>query len=295
MRIIREYNRIPQKCSERFIPSHMLNAGIFAQMGVINGGISTFYGGSFIKRPGGRDYHILILTISGEGKFTMEDERSLISRAQDIFFSHAGGQGHIHHPNTDPWTFLWLQIDTNCSWLIPPFNDWGIIPVSTAERASRLHGIQESILNEELNINDEGRRVQELNAELFMIHLQRELHMQQDPRLARYQIKMNQLWKTVAGSVNLPWNLEDMSASTGISRAHLSRLCTAMYRKSPGEKVREIKMEHAKSLLEYFDCQVSDVSEVVGYENTSNFSAAFKRHFGYSPREAARRRIPSRI
>jgi transcriptional regulator GlxA family with amidase domain len=47
-------------------------------------------------------------------------------------------------------------------------------------------------------------------------------------------------------------------------------------------------MEHARAMLRTFDCQVSEVAELTGYENMSNFSAAFKKHFGYTPREVHR-------
>ncbi|QQO09617.1 helix-turn-helix transcriptional regulator [Breznakiella homolactica] len=285
MRIVREYNRIPQSCVERFIPSRMLTDTVFSKMGILNGGISTFHEGSYIKRPTKRAYHILIFTISGKGSFTMEDDTTVVTSLPDIFFSHADGQGHIHLPHTTPWTILWFQISRECAWLVPPFDDWGILTASTPEHAVRLHTIQESILSEELSTHDEGRRVQELYAELFMIYLKRELRMQQNHALGRHQVQMNRLWKAVATSLDKPWDLRDMSDFTGISRAHLSRLCMVFYGKPPGEKVREIKMEHARSLLRHFNCQVSEVSELIGYENTSSFSAAYKKHFGYSPKQ----------
>jgi AraC-like DNA-binding protein len=287
MRILREFNRIPQDCVERFIPSHILQDTVFSRTGIRQGGISTFHKGSFINRPGNRDYHILILTVSGKGTFTMEDDRSVTAVPGDIFFSHAGGQGHIHLPHTTPWVILWLQIESAGNWLIPPFEDWGIIPVSSEERALRLYGIQNSIIDEELYTHEDRDRVQQLYAELLMIYLQRELHIQQYWGLGRYQAKLNQLWQTIASSPDKPWLLKDMGKFAGISRAHLYRLCLTLYRKSPGEKVREIKMEHARALLRHFDCQVTEVAERVGYENTSNFSAAFKKYFGYPPREAA--------
>jgi AraC-like DNA-binding protein len=290
MKIIREFNRIPQDCIERFIPSHMLRDTLFSSMGIRHGGISTFHEGSLINRPGNRNYHIIILTVSGRGTFTMEDDRSVISAPGDIFFSHARGQGHIHLPHTTPWTILWLQIDSTCNWLIPPFEDWGIIPVSSTERSALLYGIQNSIIDEELYTHEDQNRIQRLYAELFMIYLQQELHIRRHYGLDRYQIKLNQLWQSIASSPGKAWSLKDMSKFAGISRAQLSRLCLTLCRKSPGEKVREIKMEHAQALLRHFDCQVAEVSERVGYENTSNFSAAFKKYFGYPPREAAGKR-----
>ncbi|MDR2072426.1 MAG: AraC family transcriptional regulator [Spirochaetaceae bacterium] len=286
MRIVNEYNRIPQDCVERFVPSHVLEDTLFSQMGLRGGGASATGSGFFIKRPGNRNYHIIILTLSGKGKFVMEDDSSALTGAGDIFFSHAQGQGHVHFPHQAPWNFLWLQFYAGNAWLMPPFTDWGILPGSSKENVPRLSSIFESILTEELHIHEDGARIQQLYAELFMIYLQRELRMKENCRLGRYRARLNQLWQTVAASAGKSWSLEEMSRFAGLSRAQLSRLCLSLYRKAPGEKVREIKMEYAQALFRHFDCQVSEAAELTGYENTSNFSAAFKRYFGYSPRKA---------
>lgn len=286
MKIEKEHNRIPQESSERFIPSHTLKDAIFSGMGIRIGGISSAQNGFVITRPGNRTYHILIITISGNGKFLMEDKTVVFSGPGDIFFSHANGQGHIHQPEAVPWVFLWLQFDTAQNWLIPPFNDWGLIPGNTPDNALKLCGILESILDEELFIRTEANRLQRLYAELFMIYLQRELHIRDNGRLNWYWNRMNQLWQAVAASPNKIWTLEIMSRFVGLSRAQLSRVCMLLYQKSPGEKVKEIRMEHVLSILMHFDCQVSEAAERIGYNNLSNFSAAFKKYFGCSPREA---------
>ena len=288
MKIEKEHNRIPQESSERFIPSHMLKEAIFSGMGIRIGGLSSAREGFVITRPGNRTYHILIVTISGNGKFIMEENTVVSSGPGDIFFSHANGQGHIHQPEVnprEPWVFLWLQFDTAQGWLIPPFDDWGLIPGNTPNNALRLSGILESILDEELFIHAEANRLQRLYAELFMIYLQRELHIRDNGRLNWYWNRMNQLWQAVAASPNKTWTLETMSDFVGLSRAQLSRVCVLLYQKSPGEKVKEIRMEHVLSILTHFDYQVSEAAERVGYSNLSNFSAAFKKYFGCSPRE----------
>jgi AraC-like DNA-binding protein len=285
MKIVNGYNRIPQGCTERFIPAYVLRDTIFSQMGIRIDGISVSNNGFLIKRPGNRDYHIMILTIAGKGKFVMEDEKFAITSMGDIFFSHAQGQGHIHFPHEVPWNFIWLQFHTDHNWLLPAFSDWGVIPGSSKENILRLNDIFESILNEELYIHEDGKRIQQLYAELFMIYLQRETGMQEDYRLGRHRARLNQLWQTIATSVNKSWNLDEMSKFSGVSRAQLSRLCLSFYRKSPGKKVREIKMDYALAMLRHFDCQVSEVAELMGYENISNFSAAFKKYFGYPPQK----------
>jgi AraC-like DNA-binding protein len=286
MLIKKEQNRIPQGNIERLIPSHVLKGTVFSGMGIRVGGLSSTQKGFTISRPRKRGYHILIMTISGKGKFLMEDNSTVLSEPGDIFFSHADGQGHIHQPQTGPWKFFWLQFNTSQNWLIPPFQDWGLIRSHDPNNAQKLGGILESIFNNEMYINAEENRLQRLYAELFMLQLQKELQLQNNDRMNRYRSRLNQLWQTVTASPNKTWTLKTMSRFAGLSRAQLSRVCVLLYRKTPGEKVKEIRMEYVFSLLKYFGYQVSEAAERVGYRNMSNFSAAFKKYFGYSPRNA---------
>ena len=290
MRILKENDRIPQGCIERFIPSHVLKDTVFSDMGIIIGGISFAQEGFVITRPGKRKYHICIMTISGNGEFIMEDNSTIISGPGEIFFSNANGQGHIHKPKTIPWVVFWLRFDVDKNWLIPPFGNCGIISANNQNNAIKLSGILESILDEELYIHPEMHRLQRLYAELFMIYFQQLLSIQtgSTKRFDRYRNRLNKLWQAIITSPGEAWLLEDMCKFAGFSRAHLSRICELLYQKSPGEKVKEIKMEHALSLLQYFDYPVSEVAERVGYMNMSNFSTAFKKYFGYPPKDTVK-------
>ena len=46
------------------------------------------------------------------------------------------------------------------------------------------------------------------------------------------------------------------------------------------------RMEHARHLLEHTELSITEISFDVGYEYPSNFTTAFKRHFGVTPKVA---------
>jgi AraC-like DNA-binding protein len=48
--------------------------------------------------------------------------------------------------------------------------------------------------------------------------------------------------------------------------------------------MQQVRMEEARRILLHTDRSVSDIAETVGYSNISNFTNAFKKHFGCSPR-----------
>ena len=51
---------------------------------------------------------------------------------------------------------------------------------------------------------------------------------------------------------------------------------------------RQLRMQKAKSLLETTGLSIIDVAMEVGYNHSSNFATAFKRHFGIAPKQARR-------
>jgi AraC-like DNA-binding protein len=286
MKIDRESNRIPRNSAERFIPAHLLEGPFFSNAGLITGGITRAGQGFVIKRPTRRRFHILIIGLEGTGRIIMEDDTESTLVAGDIFFSNAEGQGHIHEPASSPWVFIWFQFNAAKKWLKAPFEDWGIIRTNPSNYSAKIKEVFESIINEELYTKEANTRLQELYCEELLIYLERELYMKDKPRLGRYRDRMNKLWQAVSVQMDKTWTLDEMAERTALSRAQFSRLCVSLYGKSPGVKVREIKMEHSLALLRHFDCNVSEVAEMVGYEDVSNFSAAFKKYFGFPPGQA---------
>lgn len=283
MKIKQEYNRIPATCVEHFIPQSVLSSSIFKRMGIIQGGISSLVEGFCARRTANRDYHILCITLSGNGEYTFEDGNKITTKRKDMFFSHADGQGHMHRPyGKGPWKILWLQIEKNNAWLVPPSKDWILC---RAMAPHRLAFFLEEIFIEELNKELDSISVQALYAQLFLVALQRELQNNGSSKHIHYKQNFARLWFEISSSLENKWDLEQMCAHIDLSPAHFSRLCNQFYHKAPGEKVREIRMEHAKALLQNLDCPISEVAQYIGYESTPTFSAAFTNYYGLSPRK----------
>lgn len=72
----------------------------------------------------------------------------------------------------------------------------------------------------------------------------------------------------------------------GLSPQHLARLFKSAIGSSPRQYLLDRRLDEARALLALGGHSVSDVSRRFGFRDPFHFSKAFRRRFGYPPREA---------
>lgn len=85
-----------------------------------------------------------------------------------------------------------------------------------------------------------------------------------------------------------PPSVEDLSKQVGTNQFKLKQLFHHFFNNTPYGLLLEIRMNNAYQLLESTQCQVSVAADLVGYSHASNFSAAFIKHFGISPKAVSK-------
>ena len=93
----------------------------------------------------------------------------------------------------------------------------------------------------------------------------------------KIQSYVNQNFNTVT--------LESLSAHIGYSTTHTGRLFKKYTKKSFSVFVKELKIEHAKYLLRFSSKPISEISDMIGYENPEHFCRTFKAETGVTPKE----------
>lgn len=78
--------------------------------------------------------------------------------------------------------------------------------------------------------------------------------------------------------------LAEIAREVGLSASALQRQFRLAYGSSIDEYRREQRLERAWAALEQTGCSVSEVAHAAGYSSAANFSTAFKRRFGISPK-----------
>ena len=75
-----------------------------------------------------------------------------------------------------------------------------------------------------------------------------------------------------------------LAREVGLSASALQRHWRQIYGTSIDEYRRNQRLDHARALLEQTGCTVLEVAHASGYTSAANFSTAFKRRFGISPK-----------
>ena len=102
-----------------------------------------------------------------------------------------------------------------------------------------------------------------------------------DPRIARVMAFFER-------DLSVSASLDELSSLAGLSLSQFKALFKKETGKTPGEFLRDLRMEKAKALLVNTDYPIGIVAEMVGYFDASSFSHRFSSHFGFPPRNFRR-------
>ncbi len=86
-------------------------------------------------------------------------------------------------------------------------------------------------------------------------------------------------------------SLDELSSLAGLSLSQFKALFKKETGKTPGEFLRDLRMEKAKALLVHTDYPIGIVAEMVGYLDASSFSHRFSTHFGFPPRSFRKEKL----
>ena len=86
-----------------------------------------------------------------------------------------------------------------------------------------------------------------------------------------------------------PPSVEELSKRVGTNQFKLKKLFHHFFNNTPYGLLLEIRMNNAYQLLESTRCHVSVAADFVGYSHASNFSTAFTKHFGISPKAISKK------
>jgi len=102
------------------------------------------------------------------------------------------------------------------------------------------------------------------------------------------QLKGGDEWWQVEGALRskrmFRASLDELAAIAGLGRGTLARRCVEATGVSPGKRLRMIRMEEARGLLQCSSLSVSQIADYLGYPRVHEFSRDFAGYFKRPPR-----------
>jgi transcriptional regulator GlxA family with amidase domain len=90
---------------------------------------------------------------------------------------------------------------------------------------------------------------------------------------------INEMREDFAGDIDL----EELANRHGLSRRQFERLFHDKLGISPGQKLREMRLNHANSLLAETDMSVMEIAVASGFSSANAFRIAYRQAFGVTP------------
>ncbi len=131
--------------------------------------------------------------------------------------------------------------------------------------------------------------------ELLIYCLELLSQSQRDPELnlkSRDIENIGEARRILESDIEKPPSIRDLARSVGVNESKLMFGFKQLYDQTIHEFIQTLRMNRAKELLTTTDLSITQIAFEVGYEFSSNFTTAFKRHFGVTPSNARKRRSP---
>lgn len=117
-------------------------------------------------------------------------------------------------------------------------------------------------------------------------YLDSEVNLQESEYIQLDKILLEKAVKSVEAHLTEPnFDVTGLAEDMNMSRSTLTRKLKAITGRTPLNFIRNIKMKHARHLLEDKGKSVTEVATTLGYFNRKYFTACFKEEFGLTPSE----------
>lgn len=101
------------------------------------------------------------------------------------------------------------------------------------------------------------------------------------------KVRLERAKEAIVTNPDKPWSVEAIAREAGISASGLQRLFRLSEGHSVFEYLRCARLARALLALRAGEANVQQASVIAGYTNPANFATAFKRQYGFTPREAS--------
>lgn len=107
-------------------------------------------------------------------------------------------------------------------------------------------------------------------------------------RLAVSQPKLLESITIMSENIERPLGQAELAKRVGLSTRQVERLFQRYLHCTPSRYYLEMRLSHARALLQQTTMSVMNVALATGFVSASHFSKSYREHFGHSPRQEKR-------
>lgn len=129
-------------------------------------------------------------------------------------------------------------------------------------------------------------KITEIKFRELFIKLGREISGENVPDFDRHtQEKFRYLRGKIFTSLDEKWTSDRMAKEVGYSQSRFFNIYKSIYGVSPTADLINARINRAKNILSFQQTSIEEISQLLGYENTTHFIRQFKSRTGLSPNE----------
>ncbi len=227
--------------------------------------------------------YLIMLTLSGQGTYT-KDTKAYELRPGDLVFVDSM-EPHMHRTSKQSdgtWELIWVQFNGITARGYYSQYKTKDIPVLNVSENPKIQLLMEKLLS----TNKSKSIGAEFLSSRILVDLLTEILFTAEAVVSP-KLNMPQFIKTALTDIDahFPENLslEYFSDKLRLSKYHFAKEFKKYTGYSPVEYIINTRINHAKEYLQYSDLTITDISDVVGFNNTCHFINMFKQKVGLTP------------
>jgi AraC-like DNA-binding protein len=292
-------------------PSAAADYGLAAQLSpFVRGGMEHWRGPWLIEKSIVLDY-LLVYVASGTGRFSVGDEAfdvgagDLIWIPPDTFHEMRGHPPKmfvaylhfdlVYDPKRSPRVPRGVHYASgphelmHPAWSVQPIAGWrGLLPV--------VNGPAVYALMKQTIMEHRGAH-QPLRVSGLMLQILGEIALGLSAAItnagAHWPV-MRRLAEKIVAKPEIEFDLGSLARTARMSESHFRRLFRETHGESPHAMQNRARMQKACELVLHSGRSISEIASSLGFSTVHNFSRAFRREIGVSPREYQRRMLGPR-
>jgi AraC family transcriptional regulator of arabinose operon len=235
--------------------------------------------------PETRTEYLIHIILSGEGSYTVGNKTYQLG-PNTAFLIYPGISTYYEASKDNPWTYIWVGFNGAKAALTLKHahftQDNLVIPIKdVVPFTNYVNGmLASSQLTYANDLAREGYLYQ------FVSSLIKEQYSQENIAEIHdypYQIYVDHTLEYIEHNYQKNIKVQTIADYIGINRSYLANCFKSILHMSPKEYIINYRMNQASLLLKNSDLTITEIAENVGYDDSFNFSKAFKKVFGISP------------